>query len=688
MLKLHTPIQLKNDPSLLTLRDDFAERMRANYMQIGSALAPEDLLHLISAPPEIYLAETGAHSLVDLTNSFSTQEIRLNLINNVLNRVLLSETCGLTYQDQVFVENTLHKLGVTDVKEFMHQVRLLREETNNRNELTDLYWENREELTALLLEARKMRGQRTSPETDEEQRQDIKFWLHQEIFDRLCTGVIYQELRNYLSQRIGDVHFLTRQELQASEQSVAAEHILLNRLKSSTVRKQLPLVYNRVNLYEIGGTDETGVKAEGKSEVLREIASAVLLNAVDEIYAISFEELHRKKNVWYELANAVYETAQNTFARFESFHAYRQTARTGIEEYRTQVRESQSREITILKELLTRYTAAQTVSVPQQTRAGAELVYGEPGEDMAEADVTHIYQDARTANENYIRQQREREELTKLIHADELLHRESRTHTKQREQQYERLRETERIRTETMRIDREKAQDDLWRVMEEPQEVLMEYLSARTQAEEDMLEERRRLRGIYGEDTVRIFETLAMYRTQPEVLLEQGIVGRDAPGQFERDIRMEHLSQERTQEEFAESHASEVRREIAYIRTQAEHSREKEVGGRRETERKIQSAWLLHREQETVLDETFLEELRTASRSSARETTETQQLANERNVMEQTVTNRVNELHLNENEELEEILGRKVRQQLRGVSEQVYRKLEKRMDAERRRRGL
>jgi hypothetical protein len=65
-----------------------------------------------------------------------------------------------------------------------------------------------------------------------------------------------------------------------------------------------------------------------------------------------------------------------------------------------------------------------------------------------------------------------------------------------------------------------------------------------------------------------------------------------------------------------------------------------------------------------------------------------EQQVHERTQVEETVTNRVNERSLREQRELDELVGTTVRQQLRGMSEQVYQKLEKRLDTERRRRGM
>lgn len=777
MLTIHTPIELKNDPSILTVGNDFGERMRANYQQIGTDLQSEDLLHLITAPPEIYLAESGEHSLVDMTNSFHSQEIKLNLINNVLNRVLLADSSEMTYQDEVFITNTLKKLGVTDVKEFMHQVQILKQETNNRNELIDIYWNYQEKLTSLTKHYEQIRQERRVSEDEQERAEETPaLWLHQEIINRLQTGAIYQELRNYLSQRTGNASYLTRQELQISEQAVMAEHILLNQLKNQTTVEAMPLVYNHINNYELG---DAQTFVAGGDHTVNEMIQAVLLRAVDQIYALRFDELHRTENVWYDLANAVYETAANTFERFENYHNCTELTQKDIQEYHMQMQEHQQKEISALWNLLetreVQHTMYETETTPsdvpllyRETKAAegagetggseqthitnvqerrseqmiqelhhlhqgdevfhqqlwqtehqkhehteqierlrerretlhtivesgvqpqeSELLYGSE-ESGEEAVVSEIYEDARVTNENYIRHQQELNEIHHLQQGDELLRQQLNRINQQNIQRQERLHQLEQQihQHQNIHIDRAKAQADVLRAIEHPQEVLLEYISTQTPTEVEDQESRSILREIYDEDTIRIFETVERYRREPELLLEKGIVSSDPIGQLQRDIHLQHLIQEQVTEDVSELQASEVHREVERIRTEHANRLEKENLRREVRQRSIEAVELYHKENETSIDEELLEELRTVNRQTMQSRTQVQNVIEEHHMIEEQITNRVNEMRLNNEQELAELVSRNVRQQLRGMSDQVYQKLEKRMDTERRRRGL
>lgn len=687
MLTIHTPIELKNDPSILTMTDAFAARISANYEQMTARLSPEELLHLISAPPEIYLAEGGAHSFVDVTNNTQSQELKLNMINNVLNRVLVMDGRHVTYQDEVFIFNTLRKLGVTDVSQFVHQVRQLFEETNSRNELIDLYWSHQAEISELTASYEKLRDAQTSPEeAGEEQQERSVLWLHETIMNRLKTGALYQELRNYLTQQAGGTFYLNRQELQVGEQSVSAEYILLNRLKNQTTAREVPLVYNRLNVYELG--DETTYLSHG-GKTVSQIVQAVLLQALSQVYALRYDEIkNSSKSVWYELANAVYETAANTFERFEAYHNKTQLKRTDIEEYHSDIHDYRQQEITALERLLER--REQLLERPGEAqeppRAPMEYMQQPQGGEEGQS----VYQDARVTNENYIRRQQELKTLEALHMGDVLLNRQM---TQINEQNLARLTRAQQLTQQfqahtDVHIDRGRAREDVLRALEQPQEVLLEYLNEQPPEGSRVQEQKELLRQIYDEDTIRIFETLERYRKEPEKLIMQGIVSADPLGQMERDIQLQHLITQQTFQQEQEHFEQETVHEVDQLRMETSRRLAEDVVRHEESRRRTSRLELLHREQEHVLDEELLEELRTVSRQTTREELHTNEQHHERSVVEQTVTNRVNALELHNEEELAEMVSRNIRQQLRGMSDQVYRKLEKRMDSERRRRGI
>lgn len=196
------------------------------------------MLHFISAPPELYTEEAGMAPLVNQQTNVNTQNMTLQLVNNVLNRILVSDSLQMTYQDRVFVENVLNKIGVTDVQEFIRQVRLMKEETKNTRELLRLYHSDNQVLRTLREYRAEEREKERAEGRESEETEQVRLERQtREIWNRLHTEEIYREMSNLVSIRYGSPVRITRQEMQLSEQSISAEYLTLNRMRSETFRE-------------------------------------------------------------------------------------------------------------------------------------------------------------------------------------------------------------------------------------------------------------------------------------------------------------------------------------------------------------------------------------------------------------------------------------------------------------------
>ena len=122
MLTIREPISLKTVRPMQGIRPDMAERMQANYGLMNLSIRKEELLHITSQPAEIYFADSENFQILTNINNQNNQEIRLDVINNLMNRILVSQTENFTYQDTVYISTILRKLGIRDEKIFMKQV--------------------------------------------------------------------------------------------------------------------------------------------------------------------------------------------------------------------------------------------------------------------------------------------------------------------------------------------------------------------------------------------------------------------------------------------------------------------------------------------------------------------------------------------------------------------------------------
>lgn len=688
MLTIHTPIGLTVNPSILKKNDNFTERLMGNYQIIGNRLEPEDMLHFLSQPPEVYLAEGGMTSLIENTKIYENQNLKLDVINNVLNRILVSDTYQMTYQDQVFIEATLRKMGITNVQEFIRQVKNQKEETKNVTYLTDLYWQQ-QETVAQLLEYRKMQAKKETGDGEEETdgKDEQILWLHQEIMNRLQTGAVYQELKNYVSSTANYHQMISAEEMKISEQNVMAQNILLNKLRNYTMMEEQPLVYHHINTYEMG--DEIMVNTDNRQSVSR-MVQAILLNALHQMYALRVEDLVRQENVWYYLAGNLYQTAENTFNRFAAYHGQNFISNEAADSYSKEVQQYQKNEIKAIEQLYQKQQSDDIRNTNINIYPKEELQYLLE-ESMDEAVEKADLEKPKDSIREILQQTEVHGQQIQQMTKQENLLKNQLEQINQNNIRNLQLLQKLNIQNVTPgkaeRINRAKAMEDALRVLSEPEEVLMTYLDRETIAEQTKLAEREHLKQVFGEDTIRIFETLEKYQKSPKYQNGMGLPGQ-SEAMLMKDIRLEeqahrteliHKIQEEEQETIHEIETTQLFK--TYMPEQIKQIR-------KETQKQMERIELVHRQEETTIEEEVLEEIRGLHKTTRIENEQTTQQVIEKNATQEIVNTRINEFQTRQNEELVRMMADKVQNQIGSISEQIYRKLEKRMDTERRRRGL
>ena len=312
MLTIKAPIELKCSTSMVPSQESFYHRITGNYELLSSGIDREDLLHVVTAPPEIYLGEGGMTSIVNNTRVQNSQETKMEVINNLLNRIAFTEEVNLTYQDRVYITDVLNRMGIRNVQQFMNQVSRLKQETQTTEQLISLYWNHLDQLTEMVEEYHHQEQQRQS--VTEVNQTAVSRNLHEEILNRLQTGAIYQILNNFYTSHNGSSRYVSSQELQVTEQKRVAVNVLLNQLKQSVNGEEVPFVYRHENYYETASLEENQVTTEA---VNTQITSAVLLNLVDNLYLNRFEKQNSGFQTWLHMEDALYQTAENTLWRLK-----------------------------------------------------------------------------------------------------------------------------------------------------------------------------------------------------------------------------------------------------------------------------------------------------------------------------------------------------------------------------------
>lgn len=339
MLTVKAPIELKCNTSMVSSWEKFYHRISGNYEVMSSGIDHEDLLHVMSVPPEVYVGDGGMTNLVNNTRIQNNQETKLEIINNLLNRIVLTEQAELTYQDRVYITEVLNKLGIQNVSRFMDQVFALKQETRTTEQLISLYWNHLEELNRVVQQYSHVEKAGKTVTKESESRNVLH--LHEEIMNRLQTGAVYQILNNFYSSYNNSNQYVSGPELQITEQKRVAANILLNRLKSVVQEDNVPLVYRHENYYETMNLEENRIDQDTMNA---RITSAVLLNLVDNLYFSRFERQLEKHETWLNMKNALYQTMDNTLWRLKNETSSRfdtRSSRTELTVYQRQVYEQE-----------------------------------------------------------------------------------------------------------------------------------------------------------------------------------------------------------------------------------------------------------------------------------------------------------------------------------------------------------
>lgn len=614
MLTIRTPLKLTIDPSILTVSDNFGTRMIDNYNQISADIEAIDMMHFISASPEVYIGEGGMTSLIESKNLFENQEIKINVINSVLNRILASDSYYMTYQDTVFINNTLRKMGIENVQEFLKQVKELKEETKNVNELIDLYWSGGDVLEQYrtYMEQVNVNKNREAGQTNREN----TYYLHQNIFNRLSTGAIYQELLNFVSNHYNHNSLITENEMQLSEQNMFASNVLLNKLKNYYSYEEAPLEYNRLNIYEFG---DTTTNENSSQHIDNELISAVVLNALTQMYAARYMDIVSNDNVWFRLENVLYEVAYNTFERFNSYHNRLDISREVTNQYISMLKDYHEGEIKALTNLieqgesnLTEVTTYLDNNVEQTSID--ESTFEQAAQYMNNSQllnyVNHVVQESNSHNQQII----------KVTNQEKLM-----------KQQLDFFNQQNLVRQQELITKIQNSEENVDQTTLANQ-ILMEAIS-----------------------------------NPPEFSLE-----------YLMSVNEEAISpagaESVTTELSAEAVVNTIRRNDRRIRNIEE--------------REFTQIELTHKTEETTISEELLEEIQNRVTVTNRNIENKVDTVNQTTQVQEIVTNQINQMQARTTHELEDMVSRNISSQLGNIYDQVYSKLEKKMESERRRRGL
>jgi hypothetical protein len=323
MITLKKPIKLQTVRHLTTSEmsaDSFYQRTLQNYSLINTQFTAENLFFLVNSPPEIPEFSDGMTQISVQNNVSNSRDFMLNILNNVVNRILLSDTHNFTYQDEIYISSVLRKIGITDVSQFMRQVQNLREDTLNTHNLLKVYESALPKLQALeKSEAYGFKEQREEAAAAAQSASNApRYSIHNEIYKRLQTTEIYNAVHNFNSALSLHESNITSAELSTAEQSRVSNQFTLSELEEQFIGINIAeLQHVHINNYETG---EDLPLLQNERQIIERSAAGALLDIIHNTMTARVEQIFRNESHWLNISNAIYGAAERSLSRFQTFH--------------------------------------------------------------------------------------------------------------------------------------------------------------------------------------------------------------------------------------------------------------------------------------------------------------------------------------------------------------------------------
>ncbi len=524
MLTIREPISLHIQRPIQKIQQDLSERMQANYGLMSLPIRREELLHITSEPPEVYFGESNTFQIFNDIKTEDQQELRLDVINNVINRILVAQTDNFTYQDTVYISSILRRLGIRDEKLFMKQVFQLQQEHKETTALLQQYEQHQELLFSLFQQGRDAQ-QTVGGQTEASAVPMQRYYLHDKIFKRLETGKIYQDLRAYTKGVRHESQQIFRNEYSVGEQAAMAKQFHLHSLKQKLFHMDAPLLYFHQNQYEF-----LQERLEELSQTTEErISAAVLLNLIDQSYALRQQQIEENSHNWYSLAGALFQTAENTWKRFEANLLERKHISEQMLQAWENVQSIKQQESDMIQQIAEEYNTLQQefAYTAQQTELTQPryLYEGEREKITLSGGTFHLTREELQLE--YLQDGIEEEdpEAPANVTVEQIQQQLQQIQQKNYEN-YQKLMQIEAKQPvmKDRRGDRRKAQKDALRALENPAEVMQEFFAAevRDTVQETNREMYEKLYELFSEETKEVYrQFLQQHPAQANTFLQE-----------------------------------------------------------------------------------------------------------------------------------------------------------------------
>lgn len=538
MLTIREPIKLKTGRPIQGIHHDMAERMQANYGLMNLSVRKEELLHITSQPPEIYFADSENFQILTNINNQNQQEVRLEVINNLMNRIMVAQTENFTYQDTVYISSILRKLGIRDEKTFMKQVFALQNEHKETRQLLQKY-ETNQELLQQLLKSEDAQKKDSAAKQQEITEQRFRYYIHDEIYHRLKTDKIYQDMRQFTKTYVHESSQITPGEMQVAEQTKLSQNFRLQNIKNEITGKDTQLYYLNHNRYEY----LQEITESMTLDLEEQITAAILLNLAEQSYILRQNQIEENSHYWYSIAKSLFQTAENTWKRYETNLTERKHFSSLMLQMQEEVNEVKHLEGDIISNIVDEY-----YSNLQQWKEENEIKQSflmqrkvqEAGQPEVHFSGGSYYLTQEEFRLNFPDENDTEDKETEKLITTEQLQKQLELYNQKNYENYRKITELEKqqISVKDRKVNRRKAQIDALRALENPEEVLTEYLMAENK---DPVAEAAEKAGaqiyeLFSEETKEIYRQFLAQNTSENTTFLEHVMNQPKESEIRQEV--------------------------------------------------------------------------------------------------------------------------------------------------------
>lgn len=338
MITLKEPIALKSLNNKIKVNRAFNEKIIANYNIAMSKINKEEMLHLLMQGPEDEQNQS-AISYISNVSVFNNNEVRINYINQLINRILEIQNGDITFQDKAYITCILNQLGIKNVHEYIRNIKKCFSEMNTAANTLKLY-ENI--VTNMDLEHSSSNYSNYVTEnndvTENANEQEINnntlyLSIMKRIQEKENTNLVYA--LNHLSTQVLDT-FISNNDLITAEKLYAFKSIDIMNDRQVLTGENPGLEIYTFNPYENNYVHEDekyeNFTAETiKEQVISNLMELIIFHTAKSTAINNYEIKGKENNSWIDINYEICRSAVEAVNRYRiSFEEHKQNSNISI----------------------------------------------------------------------------------------------------------------------------------------------------------------------------------------------------------------------------------------------------------------------------------------------------------------------------------------------------------------------